>query len=188
MWSWDRGKVDRFIREIDSKTDENSLSIPIKNEPQKRRNYTAINAHTKQRENSMLQDQNRNDAAICAQETNTLFIKEREKELSLSLSGLWNEIVAGVLATVRQPVSKEREKKSATRLKERPLEEWREVFSAIITTPFLCGSNDRGWKADFDWIIANDGNAAKVLEGKYADSPGRPVTSDNRYTAIFAGA
>lgn len=34
-------------------------------------------------------------------------------------------------------------------------------------SPFLRGDNDRGWKADFDWFIANETNVAKVLEGKY---------------------
>jgi hypothetical protein len=188
MWSWDRGKVDRFIKEIDSETDTDSLSIPIKNGAQKRRKITTINTHIKQPEISKLQEQNRNITTISPQHVNTLFIEEREREQSLSLSSLWNEIVAGVLSTVRQPLSKEREKKSATRLKERPFEEWREIFRLMIATPFLCGSNDRGWKADFDWIIANDGNAAKVLEGKYTNSYDRPATSDTRYTTIFAGA
>jgi len=36
--------------------------------------------------------------------------------------------------------------------------------------PFLIGNNDRGWKADFDWFIANDTNVFKVLEGKYSNS------------------
>lgn len=34
-------------------------------------------------------------------------------------------------------------------------------------TPFLTGHNDRGWQADFDWLIQNDKNLFKVLEGKY---------------------
>jgi hypothetical protein len=74
-------------------------------------------------------------------------------------------------------------------MKERSLQEWQEIFRIMIATPFLCGSNDRDWKADFDWIIANDGNAGKVLEGKYKNVGGRAVSgSDTRYTAIFAGA
>jgi hypothetical protein len=34
-------------------------------------------------------------------------------------------------------------------------------------TPFLCGEGDRGWKADFDWFIANDRHVIRVLEGRY---------------------
>ena len=34
-------------------------------------------------------------------------------------------------------------------------------------TPFCRGQNDRGWKMDFDFLIENDTNLTKVLEGKY---------------------
>jgi hypothetical protein len=34
-------------------------------------------------------------------------------------------------------------------------------------TPFLAGENDRGWKANFDWLISNDTNHVAILEGKY---------------------
>ena len=34
---------------------------------------------------------------------------------------------------------------------------------------FLTGNNDRKWKADIDWLISNDTNIIKVLEGKYDD-------------------
>ena len=44
---------------------------------------------------------------------------------------------------------------------------YEKILEIIKTTPFLQGSNDRGWTADFDWLIANDTNYLKVLEGKY---------------------
>ena len=34
-------------------------------------------------------------------------------------------------------------------------------------TPFLAGGGERGWGANFDWLIANDTNARRVLEGCY---------------------
>jgi len=39
-------------------------------------------------------------------------------------------------------------------------------------TPFLCGGGERGWKASFDWFIANDTNHVAVLEGKYDGAKG----------------
>lgn len=39
-------------------------------------------------------------------------------------------------------------------------------------TPFLCGGGERGWKANFDWFIANDTNHVAVLEGKYDGTKG----------------
>lgn len=50
--------------------------------------------------------------------------------------------------------------------------EFQEAFSKAIikaqTCDFLTGGNDRHWKADFDWLIKNDRNVYKVLEGKYS--------------------
>lgn len=90
------------------------------------------------------------------------------------------------LPTVRS-FSKSRQSKCITRLKEKSFEEWKEVFRLMIASPFLCGQGPQGWTASFDWIISNDGNAEKVLEGKYQKSGGRVVSSDSRY-AMFAGA
>lgn len=81
-----------------------------------------------------------------------------------SLFNLWNEVIDNPKATV---MNKTRDSKCRLRLRERPLDAWREIFRTIATTPFLCGDNDRGWRADFDWIISNDTNALKVMEGKY---------------------
>lgn len=45
-------------------------------------------------------------------------------------------------------------------------------------TPFLAGAGERGWRANFDWLIANDTNARRVLEGCY----------DSNIAAATAGA
>ncbi len=107
---------------------------------------------------------------------------------SKDLFNLWNESVEGTSLSKATKFSSTRQKKCTARLNERSLDEWAAIFRRIADTPFLCGQNDRGWKADFDWIISNDDNAAKVLEGKYdrATSTSRP--SDNRYNEIFSGA
>ena len=40
------------------------------------------------------------------------------------------------------------------------------VFDAIAASPFLCGANDRNWRADFDWIF-KPRNYVKILENNY---------------------
>ena len=47
------------------------------------------------------------------------------------------------------------------------LKTFEEVFKKLEDSEFCKGDNDRGWKADFDWIMQNDNNMLKVLEGKY---------------------
>ena len=44
-----------------------------------------------------------------------------------------------------------------------------EAIDKIKESSFLRGENDRHWKVDFDWLIANDTNILKVLEDKYKD-------------------
>ena len=41
------------------------------------------------------------------------------------------------------------------------------AFTKIEESEFCKGNNDRRWRASFDWLIANDTNIVKVLEGKY---------------------
>jgi len=41
------------------------------------------------------------------------------------------------------------------------------LFTVTEETAFLRGENKNGWTATFDWLIENDRNYAKVLEGNY---------------------
>lgn len=51
--------------------------------------------------------------------------------------------------------------------------EFRAAVRAAAATPFLAGTGDRGWRASFDWLIANPGNVGKVLAGEYAPNDRR---------------
>lgn len=63
------------------------------------------------------------------------------------------------------------------------LDTFREAFEKVEASKFCTGTNDRGWKADFDWLIKNDNNMVKVLEGKYDDKGGGDdFTKDNKTT------
>lgn len=46
---------------------------------------------------------------------------------------------------------------------------WKAIIATISACPFLTGQNDRGWRATVDWILVNETNYVKVLEGKYDD-------------------
>jgi hypothetical protein len=50
-------------------------------------------------------------------------------------------------------------------------EEFRAAVRLAAATPFLAGDGDRGWRADFDWLVANRANVRKVLAGEYAPQP-----------------
>lgn len=49
---------------------------------------------------------------------------------------------------------------------------YEDIFQAVVSSPFLRGDRTK-WKASFDWVICNNANYVKVLEGKYeADGQG----------------
>lgn len=85
-----------------------------------------------------------------------------------NLVKLWADLAPGqpqvkVLTTSRK-------KHAQARLREHPdLDYWREVIRRLIASPFCRGANDRGWRADFDFLIKPDTHA-KALEGKYDEA------------------
>ena len=73
-----------------------------------------------------------------------------------------------------QKLTNSRKDKVSKRWKEIPdIEQWKQLFRQVECTPFLLGKNDRGWKASFDWLLANDSNYTKVLESQYGNCQGQ---------------
>lgn len=54
-------------------------------------------------------------------------------------------------------------------------ETMQQVFDKAEASSFMRGDNNRGWRADFDWIFENSTNWLKILEGKYDDR--KPITT-----------
>lgn len=97
----------------------------------------------------------------------------------------WNEL-CGVLPKVGV-FGASRQKKAATRIAEGiSLSEFRRAVQICAKTPFLCGQNERGWRADYDWVMENDRNMDKILNGKYARAEGvtngKPTATDKQQT------
>jgi len=59
-----------------------------------------------------------------------------------------------------------RKTQTAAQFKEHKLSGFIDLFNKVAASIFLCGGGERGWKADYDWLIA-PANMQKVLEGKY---------------------
>lgn len=98
----------------------------------------------------------------------------KDSSLSADFFSLWNATVEGNLPAARS-LTTVRKRKIKTRLEERPISEWQTVFEKMAASSFCCGENDRRWKADFDWIIDNDNNSVKVLEGKFDNRQHQPA-------------
>ena len=68
-----------------------------------------------------------------------------------------------------QKITDKREKAIDKFLKEFTEEQFIEICKIANYTDFLIGKNDKGWKADFDFLMRPD-KATNVLEGKYSNS------------------
>lgn len=77
---------------------------------------------------------------------------------------LYHEICTS-LPKIRSLTDK-RKKAIKTLLSKISLEEIKEAFEKVESTPFLKGENDRGWKATIDFLVKHD-NLVKILEGFY---------------------
>jgi DNA-binding Lrp family transcriptional regulator len=78
-------------------------------------------------------------------------------------------------------MSDTRHKAFRTRMGEKQFaESWRQIIEKIAASDFLCGKNDRGWRADIDWLLKNNTNYVKVLEDKFKNKskPGELVCHD----------
>lgn len=82
----------------------------------------------------------------------------------------WNE-----LATIRglsqiRKLTDERRRKLRVRLREYPdIEDWRRAFKHIHDTPFLCGENRNGWRANFDFLLQAS-SFTKLTEEAYGQA------------------
>ena len=76
---------------------------------------------------------------------------------------------------------------------------FRAAVRRAAATQFLAGVGGRGWRVSFDWLVANDTNVRKVLEGRYdpptvgtagwqAGSPGARASGHGANTEVHAGA
>jgi len=99
---------------------------------------------------------------------------------SPKLIEIWNDN-CGPLAKVKSANSK-RLRLIATRWRELDELQWVEVVQRLSRSNFCTGQNDRGWRADFDFLLKAD-TATKTLEGRYDNREGlkNGMTEDGRY-------
>jgi len=78
----------------------------------------------------------------------------------------WNLFASNYKLAQAQAINESRKKKFKTRIREESFD-FLKVLEKIKTSAHLKGDNQRGWKVDFDWILENDSNYLKIIEGNY---------------------
>jgi hypothetical protein len=82
----------------------------------------------------------------------------------------WNNLAERTGLAKVQKLTKPRATHLRARLGEGGLDGWRKTLGRIETCTFLRGDNDRGWRADYDFVVSERGYV-KINEGKY-ERPG----------------
>lgn len=90
---------------------------------------------------------------------------EKKADICKDIINEYNVICHRLIKAER--LTESRKKHIKARVNEMSREEITVAFHKANESDFLCGLNDRGWKADFDWLMKNSDNISKVLEGKY---------------------
>lgn len=75
-------------------------------------------------------------------------------------------LMAGEAGLPKARMTPERRKKLTSFTRRHKVEDITEAIWRIPQTPFLCGENDRGWKADFDFLLQPK-SFNRILEGSY---------------------
>ena len=89
-----------------------------------------------------------------------------EKVSCEQIVNLYNSICVSLPRVIQ--LNDSRRVKIKQRIKEfKSIEKFKELFTKSEQTPFLTGENNRGWKANLDWLMENDKNYLKVFEGFY---------------------
>jgi hypothetical protein len=96
----------------------------------------------------------------------TCFIKDNSPEFIEPFVDIWNIFATTYKLSRLKDINETRRRKFSSRIRE-PSFDFLKILEGIKTSPHLKGENDRGWKADFNWILENDTNYLKILEGNY---------------------
>lgn len=98
--------------------------------------------------------------------------KEREKINYQQIADMFNALCPSFSSV--KTLSDARKKAIKARMNTYSVDDFEEVFKKAESSDFLKGRNDRNWTANFDWLI-KDSNMAKVLDGNYDNTIGRPA-------------
>jgi hypothetical protein len=79
---------------------------------------------------------------------------------------LWNANAPAACPRLAK-MSDKRRKGLAQRLKEHSRQQVEDAVRRLAASPFAQGQNDRGWKADADWLLLKPDTVTRILEGKY---------------------
>lgn len=181
-WNWERTKVFRFMKQLEAEKmlSRNPLSMQHLAQ-QEAQHFIVCNYELYNPTRNIERNTSRNKSKEGFKEGIKEEIKDRpavpSPSLLFEIFEAENKSLPGV-----KTLTGDRIRKCRTRINqavkdgclERYLEDFRSAVKKAQSSPFLCGDNDRGWRASFDWLIDNATNLYKILEGRYDSNGNKP--------------
>lgn len=90
------------------------------------------------------------------------------------IKNLYNQLCPSLSRIMKITDSRKRHIKARWKEVSGNIDAFKRLFEMTEESKFLTGNNEKGWKADFDWLIKNNDNYTKVLEGKYSNDRASP--------------
>ena len=81
--------------------------------------------------------------------------------------GAWNELAERRGLAKVAKLTESRKKQIKSLIKQYDVDDWSTAMTAINNSKFLCGENERGWKANFDFLLQPK-SFVKLVEGVYS--------------------
>ena len=123
----------------------------------------------KERNNNILKKENIKERNEVDSQNSSTFVATATQKVDYSkLFEFFNQTISesgSVIKEIRQ-LTERRKLAIQARARENGKESLMEVIKQAANSDFLNGRNDRGWIADFDWLMKPN-NFVKVLEGNY---------------------
>lgn len=102
---------------------------------------------------------------LLGEESNTVTTPVSKADNVSQLMEIWNENRGGL--SICRGMNGVRRASARARLAEFPdLDRWRSAIQRVARSPFCLGENDRGWKADIEFLL-RPSTLLKIEEGKY---------------------
>jgi len=79
----------------------------------------------------------------------------------------WNAVATTHRLPIARDLTKARQRQISARLSSSGIAGWREALSAVAASPLCRGENERGWRADLDFVCQPK-SFAKLREGSFA--------------------
>lgn len=95
-------------------------------------------------------------------------IPEKPKISVEDVVDAWNDLAKDRDLPKVLKITPARRKQIQARIREYSPDDWSTALTAIYKSKFLCGDNDRGWKANIDFLL-QPSSFVKLIEGAYSN-------------------